>query len=410
MRRLTAWRKLLALLLLAAAWPVRADFTVDGLELVHTAPLETRLVNPDLRDPVTVWCALFDQARHEIVLGQFYAVSQAGSAFERVLASLAAAGKRGVKIRFLLEQKGVGLSDPATLERLRQIPNLSLRLLDFGKLSATGIIHAKYLVVDAKQAYVGSQNFDWRSFSHIHETGLAISDATIVAQLQAIFEHDWQAQAELAAGRTVAPLNLAPPPSVAGAVATLVASPYAHNPPGVGDSETALVALLSQASGEVRITLLDYVPLAYGSGPVRQYYGVIDNALRAAAARGVTIMLLVSNWNLEHPGVDYLKSLAVLPHVQVRIITLPQASTGFIAFARVMHSKTMSIDGKLAWIGTSNWAGGYLDRSRNLEVIVRNAAMAARVAALHEQAWSSAYAAPLDINKDYPKPNKASAD
>jgi hypothetical protein len=41
-----------------------------------------------------------------------------------------------------------------------------------------------------------------------------------------------------------------------------------------------------------------------------------------------------------------------------------------------------------------------------MEVVMRNEAMAKRVYALQEQAWSSQYAEPLDINKDYPKPNK----
>jgi phosphatidylserine/phosphatidylglycerophosphate/cardiolipin synthase-like enzyme len=96
----------------------------------------------------------------------------------------------------------------------------------------------------------------------------------------------------------------------------------------------------------------------------------------------------------------------MLPNIEIRIVTLPTASTGFIPFARVIHSKTMTIDGKLAWVGTSNWSGGYFDMSRNLEVVMRNEQMAQRVGALHEQLWNSPYAAPLDVNKNYPKPNK----
>ena len=63
-----------------------------------------------------------------------------------------AAGKRGVKIRFLLEEKGIKLSEASTLERLRAIPNLTFRVLPYARVSG-GIIHAKYLVVDGKQAY-----------------------------------------------------------------------------------------------------------------------------------------------------------------------------------------------------------------------------------------------------------------
>jgi len=405
-------RLILSVLLAGSFASAHADFRIPGFELVQTAPVETSLSSADLRDPITVWCELFDSARGDIAIGQFYAAGKAGTPFERVIERLEAAGKRGVKIRFLIDRKGIGLSDPATLERLRAIPNLELRILDYSQLTGNGIIHAKYVIVDGKAAFIGSQNFDWRAFTHIHETGLRIDDAAIVGQVRAIFEQDWNAQATLARGAQVAPLQAKAAAMAAQAElarpAYLVASPAAYNPPGVRDSEAVLPALLADAKEEVRIQLLDYAPLSYGPKGTRPYYAVIDNAVRAAANRGVKIKLMVSNWNLEAPALPYLKSLAVLPNVEIKVVTLPQASTGFIPFARVIHSKTMTIDGKLAWIGTSNWAGGYFDLSRNLEVVLRNEAMARRVAALHEQAWSSPYAQKLDINRDYPKPNKAS--
>jgi phosphatidylserine/phosphatidylglycerophosphate/cardiolipin synthase-like enzyme len=404
-------RLILCGMLAACFGSAHADFRIPGFELVQTAPVETTLANADLRDPVTVWCELFDNAKTDIAIGQFYAASKSGAPFEKVIDRLAAAGKRGVKIRFLLDKKGVNLSDAATLERLRAIPNLEMRILDFSQLTGNGIIHAKYVLVDGKRAFVGSQNFDWRSFTHIHETGLLVDDAAIVGQIRAIFEEDWGAQAQLAQGRAVAPLqqkSAVAPAAILAQPSYLLASPAAYNPPGVGDSETGLPALLAQAKEEVRVQLLDYAPLSYGPNGTRPYYAVIDNAVRAAANRGVKIRLMVSNWNLEHVTLPYLKSLAVLPNVEIRVVTLPKASTGFIPFARVIHSKTMVIDGKLAWVGTSNWAGGYFDLSRNLEIVMRNEQMARRLAALQEQVWSSPYAQPLDINKDYPKPQKAS--
>ena len=401
-------RRLFVSVLLSSlfAGSAHADFTIPGFELVHTSPVETTLTNPDLREPVAVWTELFDGAKKEIVIAQFYAVSKSGTAFEKVLASLTAAGQRGVKIRFLLDQKGVGLSEAATIAQIKAIPNLDLRLIDFNKITGNGIVHAKYLAVDGQVAYIGSQNFDWRSFEHIHETGLKITEPAMVSQVQAIFEQDWQAQALTSQGSRATVLNSKVVPANYAQNAFLLASPNAYNPAGVGDSETGLPALLAEAKSEVRIQLLDYAPLSYGPNRTRPYYAVIDNAVRTAAQRGVKIKLMVSAWNTEAPAIAYLKSLALVPNVEIRIVTLPTASTGFIPFARVIHSKTMSIDGKLAWVGTSNWAGGYFDLSRNLEVVLRNDAMAQRIAALHEQTWSSAYAQPIDINKQYPKPAK----
>ncbi|WP_287810540.1 phospholipase D-like domain-containing protein, partial [Pseudomonas sp.] len=169
--------------------------------------------------------------------------------------------------------------------------------------------------------------------------------------------------------------------------------------------EQELPRLLAEAKKEIRVQLLDYAPLAYGPDNTRPYYPVIDNALRAAAARGVLVKLMVSDWNTAPPELVYLKSLAVLPNVQVRIVTLPEASEGFIPYARVIHTKTLEVDRQVAWVGTSNWLGGYLDKSRNLEVVMRNPAMAARIEQLHAQLWDGPYARPLDINRDYPRPH-----
>lgn len=401
-------RKLITLIAMLLGWTgsAHAGFSIPGYELVHTTPVETTLATPDLREPLQVWSDMFDAARQQIVLGQFYVASQPGAAFEQVIARLAAAGARGVKIRFLMEEKGKFASDMPTIERLKQIPNLEFRYLDYSRLTGNGIIHAKYMVVDGSTAYVGSQNFDWRSFAHIHETGLRITDTVVVSQLQNIFEHDWHAQELIAQGKEVPKLNQNVVAANDRQAIFLVASPNAFNPPGVGDSETELPKLLAAAKSEVRIQLLDYAPLSYGPNRTRPYYAVIDNAIRAALARGVKIKLMVSNWNTEKPAIAYLKSLALLPGMEIRIVTLPQASTGFIPFARVIHSKTMAIDGQLAWIGTSNWSGGYLDNSRNLEIVLRNEKMAQRIAELHQQTWDSAYAQPIDVMKDYPKPVK----
>ncbi|AMO97557.1 phospholipase D family protein [Collimonas fungivorans] len=401
-------RKLIATIsiLIGCTGSAHAEFGIPGYELVHTAPVETTLATPDLREPLQVWSEMFDGAKQQIVLGQFYVASQPGAAFEQVIARLAVAGARGVRIRFLMEEKGKFASDMPTIERLKQIPNLEFRYLDYSKLTGNGIIHAKYMVVDGSSAYVGSQNFDWRSFAHIHETGLRITDAMVVSQLQKIFEHDWHAQELIAQGKEVPKLNQGVKSANDQQAAFLVASPNAFNPPGVGDSETELPKLLAAAKSEVRIQLLDYAPLSYGPNHTRPYYAVIDNAIRAALARGVKVKLMVSNWNTEKPALAYLKSLALLPGMEIKIVTLPQASSGFIPFARVIHSKTMEIDGQVAWIGTSNWSGGYLDLSRNLEIVLRNEKMAKRIGDLHQQTWDSAYAQPIDVMKDYPKPVK----
>ncbi|TCT91831.1 phosphatidylserine/phosphatidylglycerophosphate/cardiolipin synthase-like enzyme [Gibbsiella quercinecans] len=396
------WNTLITGGLLIFSHTVWAGFTIPGYELVYTAPTETTLNADDLRQPDEVWKQLFDGAQHSISLGEFYVADRPGSKLDSVLQHLRKAGERGVKIRLLLEEKGVRISTPETLEQLKMIPGFELRIIPYHKLSG-GILHAKYILVDGKQAYMGSQNLDWRSLEHIHETGLLISDPAVVAQIQAIFEQDWQAQQALAQQQPV-PRPLAAPTEPTRPDNYLVASPREFNPAGILDSQAELPRLLAEAKQRVRVQVMDYVPLSYGAEHTRPYYAVIDTALRSAAARGVQIELMVADWSTKQPNISYLKSLAVLPNVHIKIVTIPQASSGFIPFARVLHSKVMTIDKQKTWIGTSNWSGGYLDNSRNMEMILNNGAMTARVDKLYEQLWNSPYAQPLRIDYDYPTP------
>ncbi|MDF0533978.1 phospholipase D-like domain-containing protein [Shewanella sp. A32] len=400
--------RLLCISLLGLSLNAQAAFSIPGFELVQTAPVETTLSNSDLADPVTVWCQQFDAAKNTIDIAQFYVTSEPGEPLEPVLKHLRQAGERGVKIRFLMDLHGVRMSNEPTLAAIKSIPNLTFQLIDFGKIGG-GIVHAKYIVVDGKSAFVGSQNFDWRALKHIHETGLLITDSKIAAQVQAIFNVDWQAQQLLAEGKAVPVLNHQVVAADESQSAYLVASPNAYNPAGVGDSESELPKLLAKAEHEVYITVMTYAPLSYSYKKPAPYYAVIDDAIRAAAQRGVKIHLMISAWNTGKPYIDYLKSLQVLPNIDVKVVTIPEAKQGFIPFARTLHSKTMEIDGKIAWIGTSNWEGGYMNNSRNLELVLQNPAMANRLQQLQLQLWNSVYAAPLDINKEYPKPHPASA-
>jgi phosphatidylserine/phosphatidylglycerophosphate/cardiolipin synthase-like enzyme len=383
--------------------PARAAFTVPGFELVYSAPEQTNLQRPELRRAAEVWPGLINSAKSTIDIAEFYiAVTTApDNALEPTLDALRRAGKRGVKIRFLLEKKMEQASQDG-MNRLRDIKNLELRVIDFSKVKHDGIVHAKYMVADDTEAYIGSQNFDWRSLQHIHELGLLTSEPNIVRGAAAIFAQDWKAYEQVQANQPVPALAKAPAAAPAGSRAYLVASPWAYNPPGVGDSQSELVRLIASARQEINIQLLDYAPLSRD----HRFYAPIDNALRDAAVRGVRIRLLVSDWNTDRPAIFHLKSLSLIPGVQIKIITIPQAREGYIPFARVCHSKYMVIDGKTLWLGTSNWSGGYLDNSRNLEVVVNDAALAAEALSVHGQLWNSQYAEPIDVNMDYPRPRR----
>lgn len=378
----------------------RAAFQVPGYELVYSYPVETTLAEPDLRLAQDVWPEMFDAAKKTIDIEQFYVTPSTGEPLEATLQAIERAAKRGVKVRVLLEKKFEKNSLDG-IARLKSIPGLDLRIIEWSKHQGAGIVHAKFFVVDSTRAYVGSQNFDWRSLKHIHEMGLAIADAPVVAKVQSVFDRDW---ALAGSADPVAPNDAARPAADRSLRSDLYASPWGFNPAGVADSESEIARTIAAADSEILVQNLEYLPMTYSRPP--KYYGVIDDALRAAATRGVKIKLLVSHWTTEEPGVKYLQSLALIPGVEVRVITIPEAKSGPIPFARVAHSKYMIVDGRTLWLGTSNWRGGYFDDSRNLEVVVHDQALAARAAAVQKHLWDSPYAAPIEIGKTYPKPRR----
>ncbi|MGZ4804379.1 MAG: phospholipase D-like domain-containing protein [Acidimicrobiia bacterium] len=155
------------------------------LELVESSPVETTLEHEDLPDAWRVWPEMIREATHTLDLEQFYVSNAPGSRLEPVIQAIEAAAARGVHVRLLVEEKFVK-QYPDTLERLAARHGIEVRHLDTQK-SMGGVQHSKYFLVDGREAYLGSQNFDWRSLEHIQELGLRVRVPEVVRALGAIF-------------------------------------------------------------------------------------------------------------------------------------------------------------------------------------------------------------------------------
>lgn len=392
---------LLAFAFLAAV--PAAAFSVPGFELVQSYPAETTLQQGGLRLAQDVWPEMIDAAKRTVDVEQFYIAPSSGQPLDKSLDALRRAGRRGVKIRFLLEKKFEKNSLDG-IAILKTIPNLELRIIDWSKVAGAGIVHAKLMVVDSTQAYIGSQNWDWRSLKHIHEMGLRVTEPSVVRDIQSLVDHDWKAAELTERGEGVPTVNSKRPEVDRSRRAYLVASPWMWVPAGVGDSESELPRLVAEASKSVDVQVMDYNPTTYERP--KRFYPVFDNALRDASVRGVSVRLMVANWSTDEPAISHLKSLSLLPGVSIKVCTVPQSKDGYIPFSRVIHSKYMTVDRKALWLGTSNWAGGYLDNSRNAEVVVRDPALAVEAGGAFDRVWDSAYCEALDIRKSYPKPKR----
>jgi phosphatidylserine/phosphatidylglycerophosphate/cardiolipin synthase-like enzyme len=374
----------------ATSLPAARSATPLGFELVETVPIETTLDRPELRDAGEDWLDMIAGARTSIDLAQFYASNHAPSRLEPIVAALEAAAARGVRVRFLAEQ-GFVKTYPDTLERLARA-GASVRHLDLKAVpGGGGVLHAKYFLVDDRDGFFGSQNFDWRALEHNYELGARVHDPALVGGLAAIFAADWAR-----AGGEPAPERRAPPPH--GPI-TLVASPPELLPAGVPWDLPRIVQLLDGATATITVQLLSYRADADGAP-----WNELEAPLLRAAQRGVHVQLVLADWSKRPRTIAGLQRLARIPHISIRLTTIPAWSGGFLPFARVTHAKVLVVDGKRAWLGTSNWEKDYFTKSRNLGVIIDDAALAAQLATCFATLWQSPYAAPLDPDATYTPP------
>lgn len=405
---------------IAAAAPARADSTspiagYPDFEIVESAPIETSLDHPNIRNATEVWIEMIRGARRTLDFAEFYATSAPGEPLEDVIAEVERAVTRGVKVRFF-HDRAFAKTSQETIDRLSKIVARSehrdertagVREIDFKRI-AGGVHHAKYFIVDGEEVYLGSQNFDWRALKHIQELGVRVRQAQFARTLQDLFNSDWGAVLCMSDGsdetsefyggpRTVNVLPIA----VSGDTLRLtpVMSPnYRINNEDLWD-EPRLAAMIDSARTSVSVQVLTYKPVSDSV-----YWDVLESAMRRAAARGVRVRLIASDWCKRRSTIPYLKSLALVPNIEVRMMTIPEWSGGFIPYARVVHAKYMVVDGHSSWIGTSNWERSYFYESRNVGVIAESAKIGGILADFFDGNWTTEYAYAVRPEEDYKPP------
>lgn len=380
-------RALLALVaaLSLAATARAATPAAPVFQLGETRPLETALGDSTLPTAQQVWIDLLRSARTRIDLEHFYLSRKPGEALDPVLDEIGRAAARGVEVRLLLD-RGFHRTYPQPADSLGTLPHVTLRLIDFARVGG-GVQHGKYLAVDGRAAWLGSQNLDWRALSHIHELGARVTVPEVVRAFGEVFERDWAA-ADTTAKR----------PAEGGAVAWPIAftqdgargrmwasaSPRGALPASVRWDRDVLLERIAAATTSLEAQVLSYGVSGHGAKD-----STLHQALIAAAGRGVKVRLIVSDWVIGGRGEADLRALAATPGLEVRVSHVPEWSVGYIPFARVEHLKFMVTDDTFLWVGTSNWDPSYWLTSRNLAVTVEHVPSAKRVRAIFETSWNA---------------------
>lgn len=392
-------RSLLVLLLAGLSPALAAELT-----LVQTVPDETVYGSTLTVRPVETWVEMIDGAESTLDIEQFYIAHKPGEPLGTVLEAVKRAAARGVKVRIIVDKVMMGES-AAPLKELGALENIEGRVINYRKAFG-GVQHAKFFIVDGREVFVGSQNFDWRALRHIHELGLRIKSGRAAKTFSVIFEEDWAIAGGAAPSKRFKkpgfrPVSRKKPETASflGEEVTyhLAFSPARSRPSSFGVEIKELLRMIKKARTSFRAQVMSYA--------IKDYDGTLwfelDKALRAAGRRGVEVRLIFADWTMGKKDDKYIKDLAGAKNVSVRISSLPEHSGGFVPYARVEHCKYAVADGKVSYLSTSNWGKSYFYGSRDAAVIVDGAPMARALGDIFETAWGGPYTEPVDRDKKY---------
>lgn len=121
--------------------------------------------------------AFINSAHHTLIIE---AEEMQDSAIEQALVNTA---HRGVQIEVILPSSGTGND-----QGIQTIKQGGVQVKEDAQL----YMHAKMMVADGHEAFVGSENISAESLDHNRELGILISDASVISTLQQTFQQDWE--------------------------------------------------------------------------------------------------------------------------------------------------------------------------------------------------------------------------
>ncbi|XXF78681.1 cardiolipin synthase [Myxococcaceae bacterium GXIMD 01537] len=341
----------------------------------HITPLEART------DAYPAMLEAIEGARVSVSLSSY--IFDNDAAGRRFAQALAAAVKRGVEVRVLIDALGARYTWPSITWRLRRsgvrvarfLPSWMPARLPFMNLRN----HRKLLVVDGRVGFTGGMNIrahflpgeDAERDLHFRVEG------PLVGQLQETFAEDWAftTHERLHGEAWFPPLASAGP---------VLARGIPDGPDE--DFETlrwTLLGALASARTSVRIVTPYFLP-----------DGALITALTVAALRGVRVDILLP----EQGNLSFVQWASTAQLWQV----LRPGCRVFLTAPPFDHTKLMVVDGVYSLIGSANWDPRSLRLNFEYDVECYDVGLAARLEALFEERL--AHARPLTLEEVNARP------
>lgn len=275
--------------------------------------------------------ALLRRAEHSIDVMVYLLTSQ------EVVRELAAAQRRGVRVRVLLEENPVGGGEGnRNAGQELAAAGVAVRWSD----PTFRFTHAKMILVDGVRAAIMTLNLTASSMRSNREFVVIVEDSSVLRALSELFESDWE--------RVPPPVFDLP----------LVISP--------ANARRVLHELIVSARHSLEIYVLSLEDDS------------IAAALAAAAERGVRVRIIT---NPPTGSDSYADERA--------LVRARGGFTSFLDFPNI-HAKVVIVDGIRAFVGSQNFTATSLDQNREVGILVADPEALQRLQQTFESDWSQA--------------------
>eukprot|EP01080_Neovahlkampfia_damariscottae_P009236 gene9236-1322_t len=394
--------------------------------LVESIPDQIDLQSPEgVLKTSDIFKKLILSAEDNLKIGAFYWTlnntrdDAGGNVGNEILESIYEAKRKNPNLRIEVVQQ-------APLERF---PNKDTEIMlkngiistisniDVSKLFVGGVQHSKFLIADGKDFYVGSNNFDWRSFTQVKELGVYVQhcpclgqDITKIFDLWQYFGSDLDNipsssyPIRFATDFTEShPFKISQTNSNDSFTAFLAQSPPLIKVPSRSSDLTSFLHSIHHAEKFVNISVMDFYPFEI-YGEEKNYWDELDMEIKEAMLRGVKVNLLISKWNHTNPEMIYaLESMQSFSKIcnnpkwckggtlTIKLFELPDA-VGYPAsdFTRVNHAKYMITENEL-FISTSNFSEDYFYKTFGIGFFANSPQLMNTLKLIFNRDWESKY-------------------
>jgi cardiolipin synthase len=299
-----------------------------------------------------------------------------------VIDALGRAVARGVACRVLVDAFGSRPRIPRLVPRLKSL-GIEVRValpVRVGRKAARFDLrnHRKLVVIDGRIGYTGSQNMVAADF----KPGLTYSELMVrvegpsALQLQAVFASDWFVESADYVGDACFPAPVAAGDTPA---QVLPNGPSSSTLP----AQRMVVNLIHSATRRVVVTTPYFIPSQ-----------AFEEALATAVMRGADVHLIVD---------DHIDQFLVGNAQRSYYESLLSAGVQVHAYkAAFLHTKSVSIDRQVAWIGTCNMDMRSFELNEELVALFFDARIAGQLAAIEEEYMRGSERITLDVWRQRP--------